>query len=128
MKSIEQMAWEAEQLGMSYGQYVALCESEGGVRRELERRGAAMPDYKSFRARAAAKKRKRAAQPKKTPQPLRIRENRPQTEYVRRCAVCGIRFKTVDAARKYCGIKCAVDARNRQWRERYAERRERERC
>lgn len=128
MKSIEQMAWEAEQFGMSYGQYVALCESEGGVRRELERRGAAMPDYKSFRARAAAKKRKRAAPPKKPLQAFRIYENRVQTEHVRRCAVCGIRFKTVDAARKYCGLKCAGGARREQQRARDRERKKGSRC
>ena len=129
MKSIEQVAWEADQLGMSYGEYVALCESAGNLKRELERRGKEMPDYKAFRAKArkARKNAKKAPPPREQNRPTPMTVNRARTphEHVVRCPICTIKFKTTDGARKYCSMACAQEARNARDREKRRARRAR---
>lgn len=125
MRDIERMAWEADQLGMSYGQYVALCENSapGALEDELRRRRKKMPDYKDFlkqKAKRNAQKNARKSERKserRAPKPFKIKPEHVTVEHVRCCPVCGTKFKTTDHARKYCGMKCALKAHNEQHKE-----------
>lgn len=58
MKNIERMAWEADQLGLSYGQYVAMAEraDEGTLERYIEQNGLKKPDYAAFKRKKLAQK------------------------------------------------------------------------
>lgn len=130
MRNIERIAWEADQLGMSYGQYVALCENSepGALAAELRRRGVKMPNYKAFQEQKAKRKLRQAAKKtvRRPTKPFRVKQEHTMTEHVRRCPVCGIRFKTTDHARKYCGMQCALRARSEQHKASKARAREKE--
>ena len=114
---------------MSYGQYVALVENSapGALEDELRRRRQKMPDYKAFLAQKAKRNARKTEKNAQKPAPrerksFKIKPDHVTAEHVRCCPVCGVKFKTTDRARKYCSMKCAIDARNRQQRARWAEK------
>lgn len=109
MKTIERIAWEADQLGLSYGQYVAMTErsGEGALERHLEQNGLKMPDYAAFKRKKLAQK-QHAKKPKK--RAAKVKALHVVKERVLVCPICRCKFKTTLRSRKYCGLKCATEA------------------
>ena len=125
MKNIERMAWEADQLGLSYGQYVAMAEraDEGTLERYIEQNGLKKPDYAAFKRKKLAQK-QYAKKPKKA---AKIKALHVVKERVVICPICGGKFKTTLRARKYCDLKCATEAQRGHSR-RSREKRKAQQC